>query len=79
MDFKKGDFIMCIDVVPEDGELMDITIGKVYISNGSYYDHITKTYVVYVIDDVGDNYDYLCSNFIKIEEHRNKVIDNILE
>lgn len=64
--------VVCVKNVNEEGELLSLTLGKVY-------DHIGSGYTILVKNDKGNMVDYLSDRFRDLAEVRSERIDKLLK
>lgn len=64
--------VVCVKNVNEEGELLSLTLGKVY-------DLIGSGYTILVKNDKGDMVDYLSDRFRDLAEVRSERIDKLLK
>lgn len=74
MSFKKGDKVVCLNNYHQSG------VGKLTITIGKDYEIIRMYDDICVIrNDIGLQGYYNANNFINICDHRDNIIDNILD
>lgn len=64
--------VVCVKNVNEEGELLSLTLGKVY-------DHIGSGYTILVKNDKGKLINYLSDRFRDLAEIRSERIDKLLK
>ena len=64
--------VVCVKNVNEEGELLSLTLGKVY-------EHIGNGYTISVKNDKGNIINYLSDRFRDLAEIRSERIDKLLK